>query len=244
MQNQWSLEGLDLSTAFLQTEKNQESKRLWTEGTRELRAALGVSDGGLLRILKDFYGSTTAPRGLWQDIDRKLRSLQGHKILGDPCVWIWTKPNPKPQNDLDKNILLGYMCGHVDDFIRSGDDTSQEWLDIKKRIDQSYKWGSSKRGQFRYVGCDVEEKTDTNGLRYIEINQDFYVETLMNLEISLGQSVDPTTPLSKSDVARCRASLGALQWLAVQTQPLLCARCNLLLSELARSPKASIAFEI
>ena len=75
VQNQWRIEGLDLSTAFLQTEKNQESQRLWTQLARELRQALGVSDGGLLRILKDSYGSTTAPRGLWRDIDRNLQKL-------------------------------------------------------------------------------------------------------------------------------------------------------------------------
>ena len=83
IQRQWAIEGLDLSTAFLQTEKNQEQHRLWTQGTAELRSALGVSQHGLLRILKDFYGSTTAPRGLWQDIDKRLQSLGAHKILGD-----------------------------------------------------------------------------------------------------------------------------------------------------------------
>ena len=76
-----------MSTAFLQTEKNQESRRLWATGVKELRQSLGVSEGGLLRILKDFYGSTTAPRrGLWQDIDKKLQEIGGHKILGDPCA--------------------------------------------------------------------------------------------------------------------------------------------------------------
>jgi hypothetical protein len=51
VQNQWWIEGLDLSTAFLQTEKNQESQLVWTQGTRELRQALGVSDGDLLQML-------------------------------------------------------------------------------------------------------------------------------------------------------------------------------------------------
>lgn len=117
-QRGWSIEGLDMSTSFLQTSKNQEANRLWTQGTKELRAALGVSDGGLRRILKDFYGSTTAPRGLWKDVDQKLQALGAKKVLGDPCIWIWTKPNPQPLNSLDSHVVIGYMAGHVDDFNR------------------------------------------------------------------------------------------------------------------------------
>jgi len=50
--------------------------------------------------------------------------------------------------------------------------------------------------------------------------------------------------LTPKEITACRASLGALQWLAVQTQPLICARCNLLITELAGSPKMSAAREI
>ena len=52
------------------------------------------------------------------------------------------------------------------------------------------------------------------------------------------------TVLTKSEIGKCRSALGALQWLAVQTQPQICARCNLLLSELAREPKMTVAQEI
>ena len=54
---------------------------------------------------------------------------------------------------------------------------------------------------------------------------------LTDVEIPAERLLDEQAPLSKQDLAACRASLGALQWLAVQTQPLLCGRCNILLSE-------------
>ena len=41
-QHGWELEGLDLATAFLQTQKTEEESKLWTYGTEELREALGV----------------------------------------------------------------------------------------------------------------------------------------------------------------------------------------------------------
>ena len=239
VQNQWDLEGLDLSTAFLQTEKNQESRRLWTTGVKELRQSLGVSEGGLLRILKDFYGSTTAPRGLWQDIDTKLQEIGGHKILGDPCAWIWLEDDPK----LGEPRVVGYMAGHVDDFNRAGDNASAAWRTAKAKIDKLYRWGTIKKGEYRYVGSDIQEKVDAQG-KYIEINQDFYIETIGDLAIDSFRFGQPELPMQPAEVAKCRASLGALQWVAVQTQPLICARCNLLLSDLARAPKMKVAQEI
>ena len=239
VQNQWDLEGLDLSTAFLQTEKNQESRRLWTTGVKELRQSLGVSQGGLLRILKDFYGSTTAPRGLWQDIDKKLQEIGGHKILGDPCAWIWLEVDTK----IGEPRVVGYMAGHVDDFNRAGDNTSATWRTARAKIDSLYRWGTIKKGEYRSVGSDIQVKADTHG-KYIEINQDFYIETISDLAIDSFRFGQPELPMQPAEVAKCRASLGALQWVAVQTQPLICARCNLLLSDLARAPKMKVAQEI
>ena len=135
------------------------------------------------------------------------------------------------------------MAGHVDDFNRSGDDGDPLWLDIKAKIDAAYRWGTAKRGQYRYVGCDLEVKNGTTGT-YLEINQDFYVETLTDLNIEGTRFAQPKLVMTKAEISQCRASLGALQWLAIQTQPLICARCNLLLSDLAREPTMVVAQEI
>ena len=243
VQNQWPIEGMDLSTAFLQTEKNQEQNRIWTSGVRELRAALGVSEGGIMRILKDFYGSTTAPRGPWLDIGRRLRRLGAHKVLGDPCAWIWVEENPNAVNQLDRFRTIGYMAGHVDDFNRSGDETNPKWQKIKAAIDREYQWGSSKVGAYRYVGSDIHHRTGSQG-NYSMVDQDSYVENLADVEIDPVRFKNAATVLTKSEIGKCRSALGALQWLAVQTQPQICARCNLLLSELAREPKMTVAQEI
>lgn len=78
-----------MSTAFLQTLPTEEEKRLWTYGVKEVREALQVPEGGVLRILKNFYGSTSAPRNLWQNVDGALKGLGAIKIKGDPCFWLW-----------------------------------------------------------------------------------------------------------------------------------------------------------
>ena len=42
----------------------------------------------------------------------------------------------------------------------------------------------------------------------------------------------------------CRGALGALQWLAAQSAPLICARCNLLLTDLSEQPTLATAKEV
>ena len=61
-QHDWSLEGLDLATAFLQTNPTDADAQLWTSGVAELREALQVGPEGIMKIMRNIYGSTTAPK--------------------------------------------------------------------------------------------------------------------------------------------------------------------------------------
>lgn len=157
-QRGWQLESLDMSTAFLQTGKTEESRRIWMHGVDELNEALGASPQEVLRILKNVYGNATAPRGLWEDVDKTLKALGARRLIGDASFWIFTAPNPKPRNECDVEILLGYIGGHVDDFQRSGDLSDPRWLKIRGEIDRAYKWGSTKVNRFRYTGLDITVK--------------------------------------------------------------------------------------
>ena len=89
-QHRWSLEGLDLATAFLQTAPTSADEGMWISGVLELREALGVGIEGIMNIMKNIYGSTTAPRGLWLSLQRKLSGLAGKVVLGERCLWLWT----------------------------------------------------------------------------------------------------------------------------------------------------------
>lgn len=68
------LTGLDLATAFLQTMPSEADDQLYTTGVSELRPALGVPEHSCLRIVRNIYGSTAAPRGLWLSLNEKLTS--------------------------------------------------------------------------------------------------------------------------------------------------------------------------
>ena len=244
-QRDWILEGLDMKTAFLQTgTEEMEKQQIYTSGVPELRKALGASEDEILKLLKNVYGNATAPRGLWKDVDRTFTRLGGHRVIGDSSFWVWTEPNSNPMNEADLHKVIGFVGGHVDDFNRAGDMENANWKQVRKKIDEAYKWGTMKTQAYRHTGLDLEVHEDKQD-RWISINQDFYVETLMDVAIpSERLRGDPTSTLSSSEVAACRASLGALQWCATQTQLQICARVNLLLSELTATGTMLVAKEI
>ena len=244
-QKGWDLEGLDMSTAFLQTGGEvMEQNELWTSGVPELKKALGASDTELLRLRKNVYGNANAPRGLWQDVNTKLTRLGGHRLIGDNSFWIWVEENPHPKNEADCFTLIGFVGGHVDDFNRAGDVKNEKWLQIRAEIDRLYRWGTTKVNVFRHTGIDLEvcEKGDE---RWVNLSQDFYTETLPDLAVDKDRlKMDPNTPLTSAEMAACRATLGALQWTATQTQLHICARVNLLLTELTINKNMAVAKEL
>ena len=234
----WTLEGLDLATAFLQTQPTEADRDLWTRGVTELRAALGLGEDGIMKVMKNIYGSTTAPRGLWLDLHKRLASIGGTPLIGERCLWIQERdPAGHPR-------VIGLMGGHVDDFHRCGDDTSQEWMAVKEKINNLYDWGTAKRNSYRHAGTDVTANKNAKGQVEITVNQNYYIEGLADIEIKPDRMRNEFAELSGQEIQACRATLGSLQWLALQTQPQLAARCNLLVSELSHKKNMQVAIEI
>ena len=101
----------------------------------ELCKALGVPEGSALRIRRNIYVSTTAPRGLWLSLSQKLESLGGIPTLGGRCLWCWYS---KTEKDItDKHPRLIGMMG--------GDRSSAEWCGVCQRIDSAYQRGTIKK---------------------------------------------------------------------------------------------------
>ncbi len=243
-QRKWTLEGLDMATAFLQTGRSEENRKVWMEAVPELKRALQAEDHEVLRILKNVYGNATAPRGLWKDVDETFQKLGSKRMLGDNSFWTWTKPNPHPRNEADKYILIGFVGGHVDDFNRAGDLQDPEWLRIRAEIDKSYKWGTTKVNQYRHTGLDLQVRQE-GGEYYVEMDQTFYTDALQDLGINAERlRMDENSKLTPSEISLCRAGLGGLQWVATQTQLQICARVNLLLSQLTVEGTVGVAKEI
>ena len=172
-----------------------------------------------------------------------MLKLGGTRIKGDKCFWLWTE-EVKDENGDVCTRRLGFMAGHVDDFHRAGNENSAAWKQIKQSIDQRYKWGSVKLNAYRHAGTDLEIVNDATLGRCLVVDQSYYVETLQDIDITPERFCQGDATMTPKEISACRTSLGALQWLAVQTQPLICARCNLLITELAGSPVMRTAQEI
>ena len=125
-----------------------------------------------------------------------------------------------------------------------GNRSDDRWIKVCKAIDQMYKWGSVKCNAYRHAGTDLEILQDPKLGRCLVIDQKYYIETLQDVEVTPSRFSDSDSQLTTQEISACRASLGALQLLAIQTQPLICARCNILLTELSTNPKMTIAQEI
>ena len=143
--------------------------------------------------------------------------------------------------DRGKPQVIGAMGGHVDDFHQIGDQSNDEWLDIRGKIDKLFQCGMSRDGSHRRASTDVTTFYDKAGLTTISVDQQYYIETVQDIDIEPSRLMQLDLDLTTRDIGACRAAIGALQWLA---QPQICARWNILISELMSGKKMSAAKEI
>ena len=114
----------------------------------------------------------------------------------------------------------------------------------KAAIDKQYRWGAAKQNSYRHAGTDLSTQKDAKFGRCLVVDQQFYIEMLQDFVVHPTRFSNGSSTMTPKEIAACRTSLGALQWLAVQSQPLITARCNLLITELSRDPKIQIAQEL
>jgi len=89
-----------------------------------------------------------------------------------------------------------------------------------------------------HLCTDLKTVRNPDGTFKIVIDQDAYNETVPDVDISADR-IRQEGALRPAEVAACRTALGA-----IQTQLQLCARCNLLLTEVVTSGTLATAREI
>ena len=232
---QWALQTADASSAFLQSDGTGEPEAIYTSGVPELALALGAPIGEAMEIWRACYGLTTAPRVFWLDFKKKVETVCGGKpILGDPCTWIWTE-------ERDGEVhTVGYVGTHVDDIQIAGDDDSEVWQKAKEQIQKMYVWGAWRERDLRFAGVHYRQLTDGSFL----VDQDFYIEGLADLDVPHHRLRDKNATITEHEWTEAKKTLGQLQWLGVQTQPLVCARVGILQSELKVGEPTALLREV
>ena len=119
----WRLWKADVKAAFLQGQE-LDGKPKFILPVPELAQASGVPEGTPLRLIKAAYGLCQAPKAWYDAVNTLLVQLGGRQSLADPCVWIFQRSGRS----------IGVVGTHVDDFLITGDESSKEWQEIIKKI--------------------------------------------------------------------------------------------------------------
>ena len=101
----------DVSSAFLQTSASEEYQELTIKAPPEVGYLFSDSEGKparYVRLLKSFYGLTSAPGAWWLDITQKLSQLGWKPMSTDQCLWCRYS---------DDGELKGVIGIHVDDLL-------------------------------------------------------------------------------------------------------------------------------
>ena len=113
--HKFKLEVGDVSTAFLQGDKEEQNRDVYLEPTADLRTRLNIGKESILKLTGSVYGLRNAPRARYQRVKKDLEALGWRIHQLDQCVFV----------KYDGEELVG-ICGvYVDDFIIAGKQNSK-----------------------------------------------------------------------------------------------------------------------
>lgn len=212
----FSIEKGDVSGAFLQGRRF--NREVLCEPLPEICDHLQLPRGSLTRLTKAAYGLVEAPIEWYLTINEFLESIGLIRQWCDPCVWSLFDENRQP---------IGYVCGHVDDFLFAGKKDDNRWTEVTNKIKEQFKWGEWEKDRFTQCGVLIES-LDTGGFA---LSQPDFASQIEEINIPPKRWKEPEAPITPSERQQMRSVLGALSWHGGQMALDLCPGVNLLLSK-------------
>ena len=123
--HKFQVEKGDISGAFLQGDDFGPDRPMVCEPLPEICEALGVPPQTPMLLTKAAYGLVEAPIQWFLSVSRYLESLGAERQFSDPCCWGFFNEDRTP---------IGWVCGHVDDFLFGGRAGDEKWEQIKAQI--------------------------------------------------------------------------------------------------------------
>ena len=190
----WSINSMDIKTAFLQGQEFQRDVYLLPPPEAK------VPTGHLWKLNKCVYGLTDASR-VW------YLTVRDELIKNGMCV----SSHDEAVFTLHcEGSLQGVVSTHVDDFCWAG--TKYFESNVIQAIRQVFEVKSEERHAFRYLGLDIVQED-----KVIYIKQDKFVQSINLMKIQ--RRVSPEDLMTEEEVSLCRSILGKLNWLSTQTRP-------------------------
>ncbi|VDI65409.1 Hypothetical predicted protein [Mytilus galloprovincialis] len=159
MQKKWSINSIDIKTAFLQGEKMQ--RKVHLRPPKEANA-----NGKLWLLEKCVYGLADASLKWYEKVKKTLNECGGTESKVDPAVFYW----------YNSNGLAGVLAVHVDDFLWAG--TNLFETEIISKIREKFSVGKEASESFKYLGLGLSHADDK-----IILSQTDYVEVLKTVSI-------------------------------------------------------------
>ena len=208
----------DVSSTFLQT-----SASVTIKAPPEVGYWFSDSEGKparYVRLMKSFYGLTSAPRAWWLDITQKLSQLGGKPMSTDQCLWC------RYSDDGELKGVIGIL---VDDFLIGLADWAlgEKWMSEIKSL---YRWGSWKVSESEFAGIRVRQHRDFSITVDLEDNTNKFIT---EAPITRERSRQRQESLTAQELSMLRGVLGTASWRAQQMSPQFAADVSLLLSATA-----------
>ena len=193
--NNWTLNSLDVKTAFLQGKEID--REVIVQPPKE------ANTKNFWKLSKTVYGLADASRSWYLKLRSELIKLGGKPIELDQGIFIWSS----------NRSLIGIIVCFVDDVIWAG---SPSFISVISKLKTIFKTSSEHMKHFRYIGIDLNQHE--NGT--ITISQNDYINELEPITLNEERfKISKDEPIDETERSKLRQSLGKLNWLACMSRP-------------------------
>ena len=195
--NGWRLKCMDITSAFLQSDKIQ--RNVFVRPPTDVR-----TEGKVWKLNKPLYGLGDASRNWYKTFSGALQEVCSMTTIDKTTFY---------QQNQDGKII-GMVTIHVDDVLIAGND--EFYRNIQPAISK-FKIGKIEDSSFSYLGWEVQK--EDNGT--IRISQEKYrqssKEDMLAKLMGIKRPVEENVSQKEADVMK--ACIGKLMWLSNQTMP-------------------------
>ena len=193
----WSLNSIDIKTAFLQGRPFD--REVYLKPPRE------AGTKKLWKLNKCVYGLKDASRQWYLTLKAEITKVGGKISVHEPGLFFCHSKD---------NTLTGVMPCHVDDLLWSGTGTFRK--SVVKRLHEKFIVGTSSSVAFEYVGIEMEQDWVSKA---ITISQNTYAESLQYIDIGETRLENKSSRLTSEETTTLQEAIGQLNWLSCVTRP-------------------------
>ena len=192
--NKWSLNSLDVKTAFLQGKLIEQTAYVHPPKKDQINK--------VWKHRKCIYGLVDASRYWCLKLREELIKLGATPTQLDQGTFIWSKDS-KP---------IGIMACFVADVLWGG---NTKFETIINNLKQVFCIGTEHEKIFQYIDIKLEQKSDFS----ITITQKDYIDSISPVTLTEDDCKNPKRKLLQTKTTKLRGILGKLNWIAGMTRP-------------------------